>query len=91
MKKMYFQKYKSKISSMNVPLTYYAVMLLADAIHRAGTFDRARIRQSLSETKGFQGTTGTITFDEHGDPVNKPVVIIKLGKDAPMYFKSTQP
>ncbi|UCE53599.1 MAG: ABC transporter substrate-binding protein [Desulfobacterales bacterium] len=91
MKKMYYQKYKSEIPSMNAPLTYDAVMLLADAIHRVGTFDRDRIRDALAETKGFQGATGTITFDEHGDPLNKPVVILKLGKDAPMYFKSIQP
>ncbi len=91
MKKMYYQKYKSKIPSINAPLSYDAVMLLADAINRAGTFDRARIRQALAETKGFQGATGTITFDEHGDPLNKPVIIIKLGKDAPEYFKTIQP
>jgi branched-chain amino acid transport system substrate-binding protein len=91
MKKMYYQKYKIEIPHINAPLSYDAVMLLADAIRRAGTFDRARIRQALSETKGFQGATGTITFDEHGDPLNKPVVIMKLGKDAPMYFKSIQP
>ena len=91
MKKMYYQKYKSEIPHMNVPLTYDAVMLLADAIHRVGTLDRDRIRDALAETKGFQGATGTITFDEHGDPLNKPVVIMKLGKDAPMYFKSIQP
>ena len=91
MKKMYYQKYKSEIPSMNAPLTYDAVMLLADAIHRVGTFDRDRIRDALAETKEFQGATGTITLDEHGDPLNKPVVILKLGKDAPMYFKSIQP
>ena len=91
MKKMYYQKYKSKIPSINAPLSYDAVMLLADAINRAGTFDRARIRQALAETKGFQGATGTITFDEHGDPLNKPVIIIKLEKDAPEYFKTIQP
>ncbi|MBW2435165.1 MAG: ABC transporter substrate-binding protein [Deltaproteobacteria bacterium] len=91
MKKMYYQKYKTKIPSVNAPLTYDAVMLLADAIQRAGTFDRARTRQALAETKGFQGATGTITFDEHGDPLYKPVVIMKLGKDAAMYFKSIQP
>jgi len=66
-------------------------MLLADAIQRAGTFDRAKIRDALAETKGFQGATGTITLDEHGDPLNKPVVIMKLGKDAPAYFKTIQP
>ena len=91
MKKMYYQKYKSKIPHINAPLTYDAVMLLTDAIRRANSLDAKKIRDALAETKGFQGATGTITFDEHGDPLNKPVVIMKLGKDAPMYFKSIQP
>jgi branched-chain amino acid transport system substrate-binding protein len=91
MKKVYYQKYKSKIPHMNAPLTYDAVMLLTDAIRRANSLDAKKIRDALAETKGFQGATGTITFDEHGDPLNKPVVIMKLGKDAPMYFKSIQP
>ena len=91
MKKMYYQKYKSEIPHMNAPLSYDAVMLLADAIRRANSLDAKKIRDALAETKGFQGATGTITFDEHGDPLNKPVVIMKLGKDAPMYFKSIQP
>jgi branched-chain amino acid transport system substrate-binding protein len=91
MKKVYYQKYKSKIPHMNAPLTYDAVMLLTDAIRRANSLDAKKIRDALAETKGFQGATGTITFDEHGDPLNKAVVIMKLGKDAPMYFKSIQP
>lgn len=91
LQQMYYQKYKSKIPHMNAPLNYDAFILLADAIRRAGSFDRARIRDALAETKGFQGATGTITLNEYGDPVNKPVVIMKLGKDAPMYFKSIQP
>ena len=91
MKKMYYQKYKSKIPHINAPLSYDAVMLLTDAIRRANSLDAKKIRDALAETKGFQGATGTITFDEHGDPLNKPVVVMKLGKDAPMYFKSIQP
>ena len=91
MKKMYYQKYKSEIPHINAPLSYDAVMLLTDAIRRANSLDAKKIRDALAETKGFQGATGTITFDEHGDPLNKPVVIMKLGKDAPMYFKSIQP
>jgi len=91
LQQMYDQKYKSKIPHMNAPLNYDAFMLLADAIRRAGTFDPARIRDALAATKGFQGATGTITLNENGDPVNKPVVIMKLGKDAPIYFKSIQP
>ena len=76
---------------MNAPLTYDAVMLLADSIRRANSLDAEKIRDALAETKGFQGATGTITFDEQGDPLNKPMVIMKLGKDAPMYYKTNQP
>jgi branched-chain amino acid transport system substrate-binding protein len=91
LQKLFKQKYGSKISNMNAPLTYDAVMLLADSIRRANSLDAKKIRDALAETKGFQGATGTITFDEHGDPLNKPMVIMKLGKDAPMYYKTNQP
>jgi branched-chain amino acid transport system substrate-binding protein len=91
LQKMYEQKYTVKIPHMNAPLTYDAVLLLVDAIERAGTLDRTKIRDALAETAGFQGATGTFTFNEHGDPINKPVVIMKLGQDAPLYFKTILP
>lgn len=87
----YEEKYHRKIPHMNAPLNYDAVMLLADAVGRAGSLDRAAIRDALAETEGFEGATGTITFDANGDPINKPVVIMKLGKDGPAYFKTIQP
>ncbi len=91
LQEIYKQKHGGEISNMAAPLTYDAVMLLADSIRRANSLDAAKIRDALAETKGFQGATGSITFDEQGDPLNKPVVIMKLGKDAPMYFKTIQP
>jgi branched-chain amino acid transport system substrate-binding protein len=91
LQELYDKKHRGTIPHMNAPLNFDAVMLLADAIRRAGTFDRARIREALAETKGFKGATGTITIDEHGDPVNKPLVVMKLGEDAPTYFKAIQP
>jgi branched-chain amino acid transport system substrate-binding protein len=91
LQKLYDRKYGGVIPHINAPLNFDAVMLLADAIRRAGTFDRARIRDALAETKGFQGATGTITLDENGDPLNKPLVIMKLGKDSPRYFRTIQP
>jgi branched-chain amino acid transport system substrate-binding protein len=87
----YEKKYGKQIPHMNAPLNYDAVMLLADAVRRAGSLDRPAIRDALAETRGFEGATGTITLDEHGDPLNKPVVILKLGKHAPNYFKTIQP
>ncbi|MBW2671054.1 MAG: ABC transporter substrate-binding protein, partial [Deltaproteobacteria bacterium] len=88
---IYNQKYASEIPHMNAPLMYDAVMVLADAICRAKSIDRAKIRDALTETKGYQGATGTITFDEHGDPLNKPVVVMKLGKKEQVYFKTINP
>jgi len=91
LQKMYSEKYSSLIPHMNAPLNYDAVMLLANAIRRAGSLDRKKIREELAATEGFHGATGTITLDQNGDPVNKPVVIMKLEKDAPVYFKTIQP
>ena len=91
LQELYDRKYTGAIPHMNAPLNFDAAMLLADAIRRAGTLDRIKIRDALADTKGFQGATGTITLDEHGDPLNKPLVIMKLGKDAPRYFKTIQP
>ena len=76
---------------MNSPLAYDAVLILADAIRRAGSSDRAQIRDALAQTKGFQGATGNIVFDNHGDPQNKEVIIMKLGKKDQVYFKSIKP
>jgi branched-chain amino acid transport system substrate-binding protein len=91
LQELYDRKYGGVIPHMNAPLNFDAAMLLADAIRRAGTLDRGKIRDALAETREFQGATGAIRLDEHGDPLNKPLVIMKLGRDAPMYFKTIQP
>ncbi|MBC2704078.1 ABC transporter substrate-binding protein [Desulfobacula sp.] len=88
---IYKQKYKKESTTIDAPLVYDAVMVLADAIRRADSLDRAKIREALAETKEFEGVTGPITFDEQGDPLNKPVVIIKLEKKDQVYFKSIKP
>ena len=62
-------------------LSYDTVHLLADAIRRAGSTAPEAIRNALAETQGFNGVTGTITFDENGDP-EKPVVMIRFGPEA---------
>lgn len=43
-------------------LGYDAVMVLADAIRRAGSTDRTKIRDALANTRFYKGITGTITF-----------------------------
>jgi branched-chain amino acid transport system substrate-binding protein len=53
--------------NFHAALAYDAMMLLADAIERAGSTDRGSIREALSETAGFPGLAGTITFTPNGD------------------------
>jgi branched-chain amino acid transport system substrate-binding protein len=67
-------------------LAYDAVMLLADAIKRAGSAQSTAIRDALAATDGFKGVTGTISFDNFGDPV-KRVVMMKIENGRPVYLK----
>ncbi len=60
-----------------------AVNLLAHAMRMAGTTtDRSKIRQSISDVQGFEGITGTISFDKTGDPIKNVVIMeIRNGKE----------
>jgi branched-chain amino acid transport system substrate-binding protein len=57
---------------------YDAIHLLARALTEAGA-DRTRLRDYLAgvgtSTPAFEGVTGRIAFDEHGDVPDKAVVI----------------
>ncbi len=91
LKKIYLQKFGKEIENMSAPLAYDAVMLLADAIKRVGTLDGKRLRDAIAETTGFEGATGIISFDENGDPRGKEVIILKLEKGRPVYYKTIKP
>ncbi|MCP4109697.1 MAG: ABC transporter substrate-binding protein, partial [Desulfobacteraceae bacterium] len=71
-------------------LAYDAVMVLADAITRAGSTDRDKIRDALANTRSFKGVTGTISFDANGDPI-KSAVIMEISNGKPHYFKTVEP
>ena len=58
-------------------LSFDAVRLLADAIRRAGSTEGKRVRDALAATAGFEGVTGSITFDAERNPV-KPAVILQI-------------
>lgn len=88
LKKFFTAAYGKEIANNSSPLAYDAAMILADAILRAGTTDRIAIRDALAATKDFQGATGSITFDENGDPLDKAIIIIEF-KDGNRVFKQT--
>jgi branched-chain amino acid transport system substrate-binding protein len=79
-----YDKYGKLWSS--TALAYDAVHLLADAIKRAGSTNRVSVRNELARTRYYEGVTGTITFDENGDPI-KSVVIMQIKDGVPVYLK----
>ncbi len=48
--------------------------VLADAVRRSGSLKRKKVRDALSETAGFKGITGTISFNSFGDPVKSMTI-----------------
>ncbi len=55
------------VPDMNVATGYDAVKVLAQAIKNAGEVDNEKITGAIGNIKGFEGITGTISFDEYGD------------------------
>ncbi len=56
-------------------LGYDSLGIVADAIKRAKSTKPADIRAALVATKGYQGITGTITFDKDRNPTKSAVVL----------------
>lgn len=46
---------------------YDGLMLMVDAVKRAGSADKAKVRDALEQTSGFMGTAGVVNFkaDDH--------------------------
>ncbi|PWU08316.1 MAG: ethanolamine utilization protein EutJ [Verrucomicrobia bacterium] len=76
----FVEKYKKKYGTNPVSFTanaYDAVMLLVDAIKRAGNTNPKAIRDALAATRGLPGVSGNITFDQNRDP-SKSMVLLKV-------------
>jgi branched-chain amino acid transport system substrate-binding protein len=87
-----YEKYKEDSASANdFALIYDSIMLFADAVRRAGEFDRAKVRDALAETKDFKCSTGGITFNDNGDPIDKDAVICKLEDGKSIFIRSIKP
>lgn len=71
---VHYEKEVGQVIEDTLPLVYDSFMLLADAMERAGSTHGPRVRDALAQTPGYEGVTGVIRFDEHGDPI-KPMVI----------------
>ena len=87
--KDFFKKY-GIMPEAGSALTFDAMNILTDAIERANSFDKLKIRDALATTKDFNGVTGKISFDKNGDPI-KPAVIMKMENNKRVFVKSIAP
>jgi branched-chain amino acid transport system substrate-binding protein len=63
---------------------YTAAEILVDAIERAQSTERARLRDAIAATKGLRTAIGTIEFNQQGDALYPPFLVrIVGGKDSP--------
>ena len=72
----YTKKYGQEPDAL-AAVAYDAAYMMFDAIKRAGTLDRAKLRDALAATKNFPGVTGNITMDANRN-AQKPLVFIKI-------------
>lgn len=70
--KLYKETYKMD-ANMFAVLGYDAMMIMADAIDRAGSTDSDKIIEALKSTD-YKGLTGTTTFDEKRNPVREAII-----------------
>lgn len=74
----------------NASLGYDSVLVLADAIRRAGSTDHQAIRDALAQTRNFAAVTGTITIDKNRD-ASKSAVIITVKNGQFQYVQTMEP
>ena len=75
----FVQKYRAKYDSEPNPWTaqsYAAVYILAEAIARAQSTDPSAIRIALADIRDFDTVLGKFSFDDVGDAVYDPIVLI---------------
>lgn len=87
--KTFVESYRKKFNQEPGPysaLAYDGMNLLADAITRAGTADKAAITKALKETKEFKGIAGSISFKPDNTLARSNfVVLIAKGNNWTLY------
>ncbi len=82
--KKFRARYDGETPDAVAALGYDAMMMLADAITRAGSSSGPKIRDALAATKDFPGVTGKTTIDADRNP-SKPAVVVTV-KDGHVQF-----
>lgn len=76
-----YRKQYQKEPAAVTALGYDAYILILDAIKRANSTDRVKIREELAKTENFPGAAGIITLDEDRNAIKNAVIKkVKGGK-----------
>ena len=89
----FLKKFKAKYNSTPDAmafLAYDAGMILFDAIKRAGSLDKQKIRDEIAKTKDFKGVSGTISLNDQRNAV-KPAVVLEIKGGQFKYKETVQP
>jgi branched-chain amino acid transport system substrate-binding protein len=87
----YEEKYGTAPENAFAALGYDTMMLIADAIERAGEAEPQAIRDALAETSDLALTTGTVSYDEGSRKPTKSVTIIKVDDAVPAAVQEVTP
>ncbi|MEQ5829283.1 ABC transporter substrate-binding protein [Sulfitobacter sp. NFXS29] len=74
----YNEEYGMDPENAFAPLGYDALMLVVDAIERAGSAEPDAIRDELEKTRDFKAVTGTISYTRDTMVPPKPISIISV-------------
>lgn len=87
----YKSEYGEAPGSAFAALGFDAVMLLADAIKRAGSDDREAILEALPNAKDLDGVTGTISYENDSRIPKKGVTIVSIVNGTFTYLETIVP
>lgn len=73
----YKARYNNELPDAMAILGYDSMLLVVDAIKRAGTTEGRAVRDALAKTKDFPGAAGKITIDKDRN-AQKPLVVLRV-------------
>ncbi len=86
----YQKRFNGKVPDALAANGYDSMMLLADAIKRAGGTDAAKLRDAIASTKDLTLVTGSITINAKRD-ADKSAVILQIKDGGYKFLQSIQP
>ena len=74
----YEAEYGNPPEAVFAALGYDGIKLMGDAMERAGSIEGAAVRDALAATQGFEGVTGTISYEPGVRIPSKSVALIEV-------------